>query len=232
MRFKYYVVPLALLVIIIVLINYDKGNKEIHHTHKVVSVDDRDRKISFVRDNFKVYNPTINDSRVNKFVDVLDMFELSVSDRLMAIYVAQICLESQAKHYINGKVNKSNSGVNIGIGFAQITPRTAFHYLKNKAKKGELVKLGCGNYNFVKNADSVELVHSELENWLSNYNNNVILWGYISKTILDSNSGNSKLALIEYNDGRTGMRRYIKTGKSANSHEYVIAINKIVNNGG
>lgn len=229
MRFKYYVVPLTLLVIIIVLINYGKGNKEIRHTHKVVTVDDRDRKISFVRDNFKVYNKTINDDRVNKFVDVLDMFELSVSDRLMAIYVAQICKESGAQHFVDGEVNMSSGGA---IGFTQITPTTAFYYLKKKAKKGELVGLGCEDYNFIYKTDSVNHVRTKMVKWLSNYKNNVILWGYITKTILDSNNGNHKLALIEYKDGRTGMRRYIKTGKSANSHEYVIAINKIVNNGG
>jgi hypothetical protein len=232
MRFKYYVAPITLLVMFICLIKYKNRDTVTHHTHKVSTVNDYDRKISFVRDNFKVYDKTINDDRVTKFVDVLDMFELSESDRLVAIYVAQICQESGAKHDINGKVNMVSRGLNVGIGFAQITPRTAFHYLKNKAKKGELVKLGCSNYNFVKNVDSVGLVHSELENWLSNYNNNVILWGYITKRILDSNNGNTKLSLIEYNKGRLGMRRYIKTGKSANSHEYVVAINKIVNNGG
>lgn len=229
MRLKYYVVPLALLVIIVILFKNNKSDNKSHSTSKVVTVNDRDRKISFARDNFKVYNPTINENRVEKFVDVLDMFELSVSDRLMAIYVAQICKESGAKHFVDGEVNMSSGGA---IGFTQITPRTAFYYLKKKAKKGELVELGCDDYSFIYKADSVNHVRTKMVKWLSNYKNNVILWGYITKTILDSNNGNHKLALIEYKDGRTGMRRYIKTGKSANSHEYVIAINKIVNNGG
>lgn len=188
--------------------------------------DFRNTKEKIVGDNFRIYNKSLEDKYVKTFIEVIDKFDLSKNDETLRMYVAQICQESGAKHYHKGNINKSSGNA---IGFTQITPTTAFYYLKNKAKNNELVALGASDYSFINNKSTPKTVRTKLIKWLSDYNNNIILWGYMSKSILDSNKGNIKLSLIEYKDGRTGMKRYVKTNR-IDSHTYLISLNKIVRN--
>ena len=191
-------------------------------------------KIKYVFDKFKVYNPKIDPTTVEKFIEVVEYFNLDTTKQIFDACIYQICLESKATHYKpDGNVIVSELNT---VGITQITRVTAFHYLRNIIGVDgikELKHIGVKNYSFVFNYpanDTTCCKTNLLMNWLSDIDNDIALWGFIMNDKLECTGYNINNALIAYNVGLGGFNKYISSGNKPNNHDYVKSINKIKKN--
>jgi hypothetical protein len=190
----------------------------------------KNNEFSKVHNRFKVYNENIDSSTTRKFMEVIEYFNLDTTNSIQDACISQICLESGAKQYFkNGKLVVSSGNA---VGISQITPTTAHHYLKkvlSLKEREEFAKLGASDFSFVDdNKRFTRDCRKKIIEWLSNIDNNIILWGYIMKHTLIVQKYNMTRALIEYKDGRGGLNGYIKEGNSISRHSYIVSIKGIL----
>ncbi len=196
-------------------------------------------KFNFVKDRFKSFNHSLEDSTVNQFIKVSEHFNLDSTEEMFSLFVHEIILESgaqqfyQPSHPKEGQLVTSYAGA-IGIG--QIMTNTAFSFLKRVVDSTEMHNLGCEDFSWI-NEDSglysPNSTREKVEQWLTNENNNLALWGAIMRYSLDKNDNNVIYALISYNAGGGGLHAFINSGGDPNSHSYIKGIyskEDIVNN--
>jgi hypothetical protein len=197
----------------------------------------KNAKFAYVYDKFKHYNTNIDTGTVEKFIEVVEYFNLDSTQKLFDICISQICVESGAKqYYSNGDLVVSSGNA---IGITQIVPTTAFHYLRNvtgNKYRNVFTDLGGTDYGFIMNYKRYEFINKDKKRiisqegrekagkWLENETNNLILWGFIMKHTLDCNNNRINNTLIAYNIGGGGLTEYIKEGNSTWEHEYVVMV--------
>lgn len=168
---------------------------------------------------FSHYNPETDSNTVTTFLKVVDHFELGNDTVVLNWLIGQICLESGARQYYmstHRKAGKVIRGTSGEVGITQIMPVTSIGYLKNHiSDETELYELGATDFSFVFNSKNRR---ANAIKWLSNTDNNLILWGLMMRDGLKAN-GMLK-GLVAYNAGQRGMERFTKR-KSPEEHSYI-----------
>jgi hypothetical protein len=179
--------------------------------------------------SFKSYNPHIDSSSAKTVAEVSNHFGLSKDDRTFKWVLGQLLLESGAKQYYQpghsrcGELVVSSAGA---IGFSQILPSTALGYMQKKITHEEadcFYELGATDFSFAYNDTLSKKRKKEMAKiWLENETNNIIMWGKIMGSTLD----NKPLmdALISYNAGSLGLRRFLNLGNKREDHKYITGI--------
>jgi len=183
---------------------------------------------TIVYESFKSYNPYIDSASAISFANVANCYGISDNETLKWS-LAQILLESGAKQYYQpthpkeGELVVSSAGA---IGFTQILPSTALGYMIKKVSSDDVEcfnELGATDFSFAYKKDCSKSDKIILtKEWLKDENNNIIMWGKImsleleSKPILD--------ALISYNAGSLGWKRYLNAGNIQEEHDYIKGI--------
>ena len=168
---------------------------------------------------FKLYNPETDSSTVTSFLRVVTELELAEDDTVFNWLVGQVCLESGARQYhlsSHSKAGKVIRGTSGEVGITQIMPNTAIGYLtKHVSDPKELYALGVTDFSFVHEAKNRR---SKMIEWLSYTNNNLVLWGLMTRDNMQAH-GMLK-GLVAYNAGDGGMRRFVKR-KAVTEHSYI-----------
>ena len=183
-----------------------------------------------VNERFKIYNKDISDNTINKFLSVTHTFNLDDDYTIFNICISQLCVESQAKHKINGKVVTSSGNA---VGITQIVPTTGHFHLRNSLTEEDyktFYQLGATNLDFIKKTNRYRMSSADralVIKWLSDETNNLILWGYIMDLNIKKN-GNIHKALISYSGGNGFLNTYLKNGNDPKSYVYVKHVNKVL----
>lgn len=184
----------------------------------------------YTYNRFKVYNRDIDSSTVELFLDVAEHYGFADDSTQYRLVVGQILLESGANQYYfkghpyEGRLVLSPVGA---VGMTQIMPTTAYHFMDrviNEKDREVFKKFGADEFKFIDNEfltknEKVELARK----WLTNKENNIIMWGYIMRHNM-TKTGNLVKSLIAYNAGRGGLNIYMKNGNSIWNHDYVKGI--------
>jgi len=208
---------------------------EVHDTVYVSMFDDATSVYGYVYPRFKVFNREIDSLSVEKFVEVMNYYELDTTQEMIELYVGQILLESGAKQYYpsghprSGKLVESYAGA---IGFCQIMPNTCYGYMTKHMSSDnvqEVANLGGTDFEFAfdENIPRYEKVRM-CRDWLTNETNNMIMWGFITKNNIDR-KGDIIKQLVSYNAGTGGMQKYINNGGVLERHDYIRGIHKKLN---
>jgi len=168
-------------------------------------------EIRLVRNKFRNYNPNMKDDFIPLFINVMDSFKLN---KHRDFFIAQILLESKGNHYINNSKNIL-IGSSGEYGICQILPSTALHVLSkiNKKEKNKMIKLGATDFSNLK-------TEYDAKKWLSDKENNIILFGYIIKCNMNIYRNNVYKAMIAYNTGIGGINKFIEEGGELSDHHY------------
>jgi hypothetical protein len=180
----------------------------------------------YVYNRFEIYNPEIDTETVVLFLNSIDHFNLR-DELVFELLVGQIILESQAKQFYtseNDKYGEVIRGTSGEVGIAQIMPTTAIHYLEKVVKNNnELYELGVTDYSFVFNDKlSKEKKYDLAVKWLTNINNNLVLWGFIMRDNLRDNGVLE--SFVAYNAGKGGLKLFLSDFNHPSNHKYVKAI--------
>lgn len=213
------------------IIGYDYNNMLIKERIRLEN--SKKAKFNYVFTRFKTYNKDIDSATVNKFIEVVERFNLDTSKKFLDTWISQLCLESGAKHrYRNGRLMISNANA---IGITQTTPITTYHYLKfvlDDEHRKMFNDLGATNHDFIfnykYNQGMTKEIGYEAKKWSSNVTNNLVLWGFIIKTILSDNGYDINRTLITYGYGTSGYKKYVNRGLDTNKNSYIVSINKII----
>jgi len=187
------------------------------------------KTFNIVYNSFNSYNPYCDTSSAVKFSEVATHFGLDQDEETFKLVLGQILLESGAKQYYQPNHPKEGQLVVSSadaIGFTQILPSTAYGYMKKKITPEEVdcfIELGATDFSFAYNDDysKKEKINMARE-WLSNETNNIIMWGKIMSSKLESKPIMD--ALISYNAGSLGLRRFLNLGKKQEEHKYILGI--------
>lgn len=178
-----------------------------------------DPRFSDVYATFKLYNPETDSATVNRFLHVVNHFELADNDTVFNWLVGQMCLESGAHQYYPSTDRRAGQvvrGLGGEVGMAQIMPQTAIGYLSNNVSDPqELYDLGASDFSFI---DTPKNLRGNTIKWLSDTDNNLILWGLMIRDNM-VNHGMLK-GLVAYNAGDRGMQRFVKR-KAPEEHVYI-----------
>lgn len=183
-----------------------------------------DSKMIFA--DLRTFNPKCDSIQARMTAEALSVFEMSAQrDRL----IAQLCTESSGKHTKNNKVLISSGGA---MGISQITPTTAFHFMKYSLKakdKKRLNDIGVTipdwivtmKYSINENGKRYlgSKDREKVKEFLADPRNNISLWTCMMSTLKDK-YGMEK-ALIAYTDGEGSIK-----GKNPNVHPYVKRVKK------
>ncbi len=179
---------------------------------------------------FLHYNHDVKDMTVARFMNVSDAYEFTKNDTLFLHCIHQICLESRA--------DQSAQSGGGAIGMAQIVPTTAFDVLHKISDEdwATMESLGAQSIAWAKNGeysyhvvDSVKKAYiayplrKKAKKWLSNENNNLILWGHIMRKNL-AVMPTMESAFLRYHLGCGGVEKF---KHSAKSHEYLKLMGRI-----
>lgn len=182
--------------------------------------------LKYIHPKFHHFNKSIDSNITKKFVEVMIHYNLDESKYKRKMYTGQILLESGAKQYDSyGDIITSYAGA---VGLTQIMPATCLDIFKRVIKSKdslELIKLGASDFTFAHDRSLTKDEQLSLATeWLSNVNNNIILWGFIMSRNL-KNTGDIHKQLVAYNVGLGGMNRYISNGGDCSNHIYIRGIN-------
>ena len=185
----------------------------------------------YTYDRFKVYNKDIDTSTVKLFIKVAEKYGFTKDSTEYRLVVGQILLESGANqnwykgHPYEGQLVVSYAGA---VGRTQILPSTAYYFMDKilSDKDIETFKsFGASDFSFAKNDKLSKSRKIQLaKDWLSDSENNIIMWGYIMRYNMSKTGNNIIKSLIAYNAGRGGLNIFMKNGNSIWKHEYVKGI--------
>ena len=185
----------------------------------------------YTYDRFKVYNRDIDTNSVELFIKVAEKYGFTRDSTQYRLVVGQILLESGANqiwykgHPYEGQVVVSSAGA---IGRTQILPSTAEYFMEKLLSEDDVKdfkSFGATDFSFVKSKKLSKRRKVELSKvWLSNNDNNIIMWGYIMRRNMNKTGKNIIKSLIAYNAGRGGLNIFMKRGNSIWKHDYVKGI--------
>lgn len=198
-----------------------------HYKSIFDSINDNETlKYKYVHNRFKLYNDKIDSVTVKTFIEVATTFKLDTNMYMFDMIIAQICVESGAKHrYKNGKLVVSSGNA---IGITQIVPNSGYRFLKNVVKKDDRLynELGGTYYGHIINKSRCK-ARNDVKKFLAIERNNIILWGYIMRYSLEKADGKLEDALLIYNQGEGFYRRFIKRKKNVTNFAYVSHIHNV-----
>lgn len=175
----------------------------------------------YVMDRFVLYNSKIDTQTVITFLSVMDTFGLREDTTHFDWFIGQMVYESGARmRDENGNILRGAAGE---VGMAQIMPATGLDVLSKIPNPKLLYDMGADDFSFagnknIKKKDRTKLVIE----WLSDTENNLILWGYIMRGKMERN-GILK-GLVAYNAGTGGMRKFISKFRNPEKHRYIKGI--------
>jgi hypothetical protein len=176
----------------------------------------------YVFPKFQKFNSNIDTATVTKFAQVLYEFKLDSTDYHRKMYTGQILAESGAKQY------REDGSLVVGlageIGMCQIKASTCLDYLTKHADSLDregICFIGASDFSFAydKSIYTGEKIKKTRE-WLTVIDNNIIMWGFITKHDLKKKKTIHK-QLVAYNMGSTGMYRFLNNGGSLKTHKYI-----------
>lgn len=196
---------------------------------------ERQEKLEKIKSSFEKFNPNVSQETVELFLNVCEHYGLDTNESVFNTCIAQICIESGAKHLdSNGKPLKS-SGNAVGIG--QIVPTTAFHFLKKDIPANSPVSFekNVTDFYFAQRYDYFKTTDEKgnedfyiggkgrvlIKNWLANKKNNLYLWGYIMSKYLEENGRHA--SLLAYNRGVQFLAEY----GDPSTHEYIRKVESV-----
>ena len=183
-----------------------------------------DSKMIFA--DLRIFNPKCDSAQARMTAEALSAFEMSAQRDKM---IAQLCTESSGKHTKNNKVLISSGGA---MGISQITPTTAFHFMKYSLKAKDKKRLNdigvvipewiaTMKYSIDENGKRYlsKSNREKVKNFLADPRNNISLWTCMMSTLKDK-YGMEK-ALIAYTDGEGSIKE-----KNPSVHPYVKRVKK------
>lgn len=181
--------------------------------------------LDYIHPKFKVFNSKIDSNTTKQFVKVMMYYKLDSTEYKRKMYTGQILLESGAKQYKhNGDLQLSYAGA---VGLCQIMPNTCRGYFEKYISKKdslEMMMLGASDFSFAyEDTLSIKEKNIRAKEWLSIVDNNIIMWGYITKKNLER-KGDIHKQLIAYNMGTSGMNRFLSNGGDCLQHKYICGI--------
>jgi hypothetical protein len=184
-------------------------------------------------DRFKIYNRDIDSSTVDLFIRVADHYGFTKDSIQYRLAVGQILCESGANQYYykghpyEGQLVVSYAGA---VGRTQILPSTAQYFMEKILSENDVKvfkTFGASDFSFAKDGKLSRSKKRVLaKEWLSDSENNIIMWGYIMRYNMSKTGNNIIKSLIAYNAGRGGLSLFMKRGNSIYKHEYVKLIYK------
>lgn len=179
----------------------------------------------YVFPKFQAFNTNIDTMTVHQFCWVMQNFNLDSTDYQREMYTGQILLESGAKQYReNGKLVVSAAGA---IGICQIMPATCRGYMEKYMDSTDIVTMSymcASDFSFVYDDKlSTSQKNKKCAEWLTSVNNNIAMWGFITRHNLDKKK-DLHTQLVSYNMGSGGMKRYVSNGGNINTHKYINGI--------
>lgn len=201
-----------------VLAENDRLHYELH---------ERNERIRAVHENFRKYNPECSRSFAEKFIEVVEYYELDSSQYVFEHLMGQILVESAAQQRYHSEHPKSGDLVVSyagAVGVSQIMPSTCHIFLKKMTPEDSLalMELGCTSFErVIENERFNYESYVASKKWLSDINNNIILWGYIMNHSLDVYNDNLYFSFISYNAGPANLTKFLRAGNSPWQHEYV-----------
>jgi soluble lytic murein transglycosylase-like protein len=116
------------------------------------------------------------------------------------------------------------------VGRTQILPSTAQYFMEKILSENDVKvfkTFGASDFSFAKDGKLSRSKKRVLaKEWLSDSENNIIMWGYIMRYNMSKTGNNIIKSLIAYNAGRGGLSLFMKRGNSIYKHEYVKLIYK------
>jgi hypothetical protein len=222
---------LSIGVVFLLNINETKNqiNNNLLNETKIIENENKILLCNKLLKNIKSYNTDIKKETILFFLNTIENFNIAKNEEEIFLLVSQLLSESgfqqhySSNHKKRGQLVKSHSNA---IGITQITPNTAYYYLRKANLKNE--KYLFSNINFSKefkkhkpNKNQIKF----LENWLSNEKNNIELWGYIIKNLRKDN--NFEKTFVAYNAGSGFLKRFLSKNKNPNNFPYVKKIRQI-----
>jgi len=173
---------------------------------------------------FHSYNKNTDTSLVVTFCDVAKLYGLDTNEMVFDLLLGQALQESGAQQYRkDSSLVVSSTGA---VGFAQILRSTSILYLRKCITKEDSVifnKVGVTDFSFVHNDKlSRRKRWDKARVWLSNYVNNIAMWGKIMSDELKRKDIHN--ALICYNVGPRKHKRFLAKGNEEDDHHYIISI--------
>lgn len=214
MSHKYFLF-ISLFFLILIPINTLKINSVV----KQKSVKVLPEKFDKVYNTFKSHNINVDSTLVITFCEVSKLYNLDTNERIFNLLLGQILFESGAKQYNdNNLILIGNTGA---IGFGQLMKSTSLWYLENKITKVDSIIfnfIGASDYSFINESYDNEKKYNLTKDWLSCETNNILMWAKIMSDNLSKT--NLTKALIVYNVGNGGLRKYLRHGNNQNDHVY------------
>ena len=243
MKYKNSIIEISLVVLFIVITSFRfigdsessaKNNVSVSPSeiNEIIKQDSvykvRKMLIDTAKVSFMHYNKEIEDSVVERFVEVANFFGFIEDERIFNSCISQICCESRGYQFVKNNPNKVLRGLAGEVGMTQIMPKTAFYTLQKMRQSDvdTLKVLGFTRPEFVKEGNKYREHKKDIINWLTNTDNNILLWGYIMSQNYD-NTKNFYHALHMYNAGIGGYKRWVESGKSSMDFRYVKKIKSI-----
>ena len=173
---------------------------------------------------FHSYNKNTDTSLVVTFCDVAKLYGLDTNEMVFDLLLGQALQESGAQQYRkDSSLVVSSTGA---VGFAQILRSTSILYLRKCITKEDSIifnKVGVTDFSFVHNDKlSRRKRWDKARVWLSNYVNNIAMWGKIMSDELKRKDIHN--ALICYNVGPRKHKRFLAKGNEEDDHHYIISI--------
>jgi hypothetical protein len=185
----------------------------------------------YTYDRFEIYNKDIDTASVDLFIRVADHYGFTKDSVQYRLIVGQILLESGANqtyykgHPYEGQLVVSYAGA---VGRTQILPSTAYHFMSKILSEDDVrifKNFGASDFSFATDDELTKRQKiQKAKEWLSDNENNIIMWGYIMRHNMSKTGNNIIKSLIAYNAGRGGLNMFMKRGNSIYDHDYVKGI--------
>lgn len=171
---------------------------------------------------FHYFNPEIKKRTVKHFFEVTRQLELDTNSEVLFDLAIQLCLESNARHEINGKINTSRSNA-LGIG--QIKTGTCFDIFKSLTTEEHILiqridkrKDFLWAYKYPSYNREAE---KEAEKWLEDEEMNLISWALLMRRYY-LKYGSMCDAFMAYEQGETGRYNLLKMDINCSDMKYII----------
>ena len=195
--------------------NLKQENKKIKNL-----LEQKEIKQTKIKNKFNKVNPEIDSKFIDLFINVSDHYDLHPHESY-DLFISQLLVESRGRQYDrNGHVLTGSAGE---IGISQIIPSTALFFIKNKISEEEkqiMISLGADDLSNI-------TTESQAKEWLSNRDNNIIMWGYIMNYNIRRAHGIVSEGFVAYNTGFGGLKKFKNNGHNAVEHSYYRSIKKM-----
>jgi hypothetical protein len=188
--------------------------------------------VDIVEKRLRTYNPKVTRETALQVERAIVLYDLEPWRKNLT---SQLCLESTASHFDSkGRVKEGRSQ---DMGIAQITPPTAFHFLRSTMTDEDrrtMEKAGATDLTWIESidyrtVDGKTVIPSagkaKAKEWLKNEKNNILLWGYIMGSYREK-FNTFERAAVAYNKGQGGLN-IVEREMNASDHIYARHVQRI-----